>query len=201
MSKTTESPATLREAAQNAAKRFKASWVELAAILVRVRREQSYKQWDHPTFETYCARELFIKPATAQKLTRGYAFLEKHERELMSQPLDKIEPPPFEVIEVLARAEEREQFNDADYARLRDDIWKSEGTAQDRARTMLEQFPPLPPPPAPPATVLKRYAHSVSRLYDEVKPNRQVPAALKERLAALVQDFEELAKHSAEARA
>ena len=104
---------------RGAAKRFKASWVEMGALLVRIRREQSYKQWDHPTFETYCARELFIKPATAQKLTRGYAFLEKHERELMSQPLDGVALAPGVEHRGLPRQGLEEALVDAGIHRLR----------------------------------------------------------------------------------
>jgi hypothetical protein len=201
MSHDHEKPGTLRDAAKAAAKRFKAGWLELGAILTRIRQEKSYTEWDYKTFEDYCGRELFIKADTAHKLTRGYTFLQKHEQDLHKKRMEDIDPPPFEVIEVLAKAEDREQFTDQDYNKLRDEIWHGKGLPQEQAEAMKERYPPPPPAPPAPASQLKRHVKAATALYDALKADRKVPAAIKERAHALLEDLEELSRNHSEARA
>ena len=96
----------------DSAKRFEASWLDLARHLVRVRGEGLWQEWGYATFEAYCAKELRIKKATAQKLVMSYGFLEKHEPEALEDEDRARKTPSFEVIEVLSRAEERGQLDD-----------------------------------------------------------------------------------------
>ena len=95
---------SLRRRVLEGARRFKSSWVELARLLSQVRRQEAWREWGFPSFERYCARELFLRKATADKLTASYGFLERHEPEL-ARAREPRGAPPFEVIEVLSRAE------------------------------------------------------------------------------------------------
>ena len=50
------------------ARRFKASWIELAEALSSVKRSGRWKQWGYESFEAYAQGELRIRQATAEKL-------------------------------------------------------------------------------------------------------------------------------------
>src|SRR6185295_940584 len=98
-------PGSFRQTVLLAAKRFKSSWVELGKLLVKVRNEALFEEWGYPTFEAYCLAEVRIRKATADKLTRSFSFLDKHEPKAMAQD-DIVETAPaFEVVQVLADAE------------------------------------------------------------------------------------------------
>ncbi|MGQ0507159.1 MAG: hypothetical protein ACT4TC_17765, partial [Myxococcaceae bacterium] len=120
------SPGSFRHTVLLAAKRFKATWVELGRMLVRVRDEGSFQEWGYDSFETYCLKELHIRKQTALKLTRSFSFLKKHEpKELASEDIVE-RAPAFEVVEVLADAEERGQLSAEEYRSVRDSIWNQE---------------------------------------------------------------------------
>jgi hypothetical protein len=95
---------SVRRRVLEGARRFKAAWVDFGRLLSEVKREALWREWGYPSFERYCAKELFIRPATAEKLTMSYGFLERHEPAL-ARPQGESRAPPFEVIEVLSRAE------------------------------------------------------------------------------------------------
>ncbi len=185
-------PGTFRHEVLDCARRFKASWVELGAALVRVRREESWKEWGYPSFEAYCTRELHIRRSTAEKLTLSYGFLSKHERAVATDEKAWKQVPAFEVISVLADAEERGAMSPGDYQALREQIW-AERPAHTVAREIRERFPP--PRPGRPAgdDAVKRIARATRRLADEMRACRQIPKPVAERAAALADDLEELA--------
>ena len=62
----------LRQTVLLASKRFKSSWVEMGKLLVQVLDASAYKEWGYDTFDAYCYRELRLKKATVDKLTRSY---------------------------------------------------------------------------------------------------------------------------------
>jgi len=184
-------PGTFRHEVVSAARRFKSSWTELGAMLVRVRKEAAHEAWGYPTFEGYCLKELHIKRQTALKLTSSYAFLEKHEQQLLERPVE--ERPAFEVVEVLAKAEERGQLSDTEYQSIRDEIWRDERPPAALARDLSQRFPAPAPAPQAPALQLRRLASTGRRFAEELGRNGQIPEAVAERAAALADDLEELA--------
>ena len=87
------------------ARRFKASWVELAEALTEVRRSGRWKRWGHGSFDEYARRELHLKPETVDKLTGSFAFLHRKAPEVLardgvSQPL-----PSYQAIDFWRKAE------------------------------------------------------------------------------------------------
>lgn len=184
-------PGTFRFEVLTAARRFKSSWTELGSMLVRVRKEASYEQWGYSTFEAYCLKELHIRRQTALKLTNSYAFLERHERELLEKPPE--ERPAFEVVEVLAKAEERGQLSDHEYQSLRDEIWKDERPPAAVVRDLTQRFPAPAPASPEPAVQVRRYASTARRFAEELAQSKRVPESIAERAAALADDLEELA--------
>ncbi len=57
------------------ARRFKASWLELAEELTSARRRERWRGWGYDSFESYVRSELHLKPETADKLTGSYVYL------------------------------------------------------------------------------------------------------------------------------
>ena len=191
-------PGGLRQTVLLAAKRFKSSWVELGKLLATVRNDGAYQEWGYPSFETYCLSELRIKKQTADKLTRNFGFLEKHEPQVMRTPELAEAAPAFEVVEVLAQAEARGQLSASEYKSIRDSIWNQEKPTSELRAELVEKFP-APEAKTSDTAELKRLWASAKRLSAELHSNRKVPSAIRERAEALVTDLEELVAAKAEA--
>lgn len=186
-------PGTLRHEVLECVRRFKSSWADLGALLVRVQDERRFQEWGFPSFEAYCTRELHLRRATAEKLVLSYRFLSRNERGLASDAAERARAPAFEVVSVLADAERRGQLGPDDYRRLREEIWAPKAPPQVVARELRERFPPPAPPPPPAELQVRRLAQAARRLADELRRCRQVPKAIAERAAALADDVAELA--------
>ncbi len=161
------------------ARRFKASWVELARLLAQVRLEESWQEWGFASFEDYCAKELFLRRGTAEKLAMSYGFLERHEPDL-ARARDVRSTPPFEVIEVLSRAEAAGRLDEKTWSDLREGVIDGEVDRAEVSRALTERFGPAPRPPAPaPEERLGRIAAAAERLAEACEREREVPAALR----------------------
>jgi hypothetical protein len=192
-------PGTFRHTVLLAAKRFKASWVELGKLLVKVRDDALFEQWGYETFESYCAREIHIRKATAYKLVRSFTFLNRHEPKAVASDDIAERAPAFEVVEVLAEAEERGQLTAAEYRDVRDTIWESERPTSELRRELTERFPRPAPAAVADAVVLRRLAQAAKSLASQLGACRRVPKTVAERAAALADDVEELAAQRADA--
>ena len=188
----------LRQTVLIAAKRFKSSWVEMGKLLVEVLQKNAWQEWGHESFDTYCYKELRLKKATVDKLTKSYRFLDKHEPKAMSQDDIAEVAPPFEVIEVLASAEDRGQLSSQEYRSIRDSIWNPEVGTSELKREISDRFP-QPERKVDDSAQLKRFAASARRLADELHSFKRVPKAVAERASALAEDLAELAVPEAEA--
>lgn len=185
---------SVRRRVLEGARRFKAAWVELGRLLTQVRAEELWREWGHPSFERYCSRELFIRPATAEKLTVSYRFLERHEPELARARGDG-RAPPFEVVEVLSRAEEAGRLSQAGWRELRDEVLERPPTPAGMARTLADKFGPPPARPAPRAAErLERLAALARRLAAACGDDPSVPGTLAQRAADLAGDLERLGR-------
>ena len=188
----------LRQTVLLASKRFKSSWVEMGKLLVQVLDASAYKEWGYDTFDAYCYRELRLKKATVDKLTRSYTFLDRHEPKAMSQPDIAEVAPPFEVVEVLAGAESRGELSAQEYRSIRDSIWNPEVNVSELKREIVEKFP-RPEPERDDQAQLKRLAGLANKLADELTAIKKVPRAVAERARALADDVAELVRPDAEA--
>lgn len=186
--------ADFRAQVVESARRFKASWVDLASHLVRVKQEGLWEVWGFSTFEAYCSKELRIKRTTAQKLVASYSFLSRREPDLLTDRSLKERAPSFEVIEVLSRAEERGQLDDRTYAEVRDTLWEQPVDAARLKRELARRFPEPEPPPPPVDLELRRFAAQARKLARDLGGSSRVPRAIAERAAALADDLEELAR-------
>ena len=88
------------------ARRFKASWVELAEALVEARRSQAWERWGYASFEAYAKTELHLRQDTVDKLTRSFTFLKSHAPEVLRRDGVQARIPSLKAVEFLRRAEE-----------------------------------------------------------------------------------------------
>jgi hypothetical protein len=185
-------PGSFRSAVAQAARRFKSSWVELGKSLVKVRNEALFEEWGYPTFDAYCLSELRIRKATADKLVRSFSFLDKHEPERM-QAEDIVEKAPaFEVVEVLAQAEDRGALSAQEYKSVRDSIWNMEKPVSELRREVVEKFPPPEPEAPSDAEQLKRFWNQSKKFAAELRALKAVPRAVCDRADDLAKDLEGL---------
>lgn len=185
---------SMRRRVLEGAQRFKSAWVELGRLLCEVKREELWRQWGYPSFERYCSKELFIRSATADKLTASFGFLERHEPDL-ARARGESKAPPFEVIEVLSRAEAAGRLSDTGWRELRDEVLDRPPTPAAMNRKLAERFGPAPRPPAPAtADRVEKIAALARRLAAACQEETDVPRALAQRAADLAGELEALSK-------
>jgi hypothetical protein len=189
-----ELPASsLRQTLLVTARRFKSIWFELGALLVRVRDQASHQQWGYPTFEDYCWKELRLRRQTVLKLTRSYSFLSKHEPKAALSQQMRQRAPRFEIVEVLAEADEKGGLSPEEYQAVRDSIWSSDKPVSELKREFSERFPALgssgEASPRP-----QRLAYASRKLADDLKAHQGAPRAIVQRAEALAEDVEEWAR-------
>lgn len=182
-----------REEVQRAARAFKASWTGLARVLTRVRDEGLWEGWGFPSFEAYCGKELHIRKATALKLTRSWSFLDRHERHWTPDAPDARPAPAFEVVEVLAEAEERGALDAEEYRSIRDSIWDPDRPVAAVRRELSERFPRPAPEPTSAEVRLGQLARTARRLAEELRVCRGVPASVRTQADDLAAAVESLA--------
>ena len=118
-------PGSERHKVLTAARDFKASWVMLGERLTQVRESGQYAQWGYKTFEHYVRGELRMKPDTATKLTRSFAFLRDHEPTALEAPITR-ELPALDVVDLLSRARDKTKVSDEQLNVIRRDAFDSD---------------------------------------------------------------------------
>ena len=119
-------PDSLRYKILDSAKSFKSSWIELGQYLFSVYKDKLYKDWGYLVFESYCAKEIGIRQATAMKLLKSYSFLERQEPQfLKKEALEDRKPseiPSYESVNALRLAKQSDKLSDSDYESLREEV-------------------------------------------------------------------------------
>jgi hypothetical protein len=128
-----------RLAALRSTQRFKRSWVELAEVLVTIRRDSAYEAWGHEDFYAYCAQELFLKRATVDKLTVSFSTLQRLAPSVLKWDGVEREIPSLQAVDYFSRA-----------------MGTGGGSADDRAANDA-----APAPAPPPREVIKELRHAV----------------------------------------
>lgn len=94
------------------ARDFKRSWVMMAEALVEVRNRESYLDWGYEDFYTYCALELQLKQATADKLTGSYVALKRHAPAVLKRDGLTERIPTCDAVDYFAKALQKNPSND-----------------------------------------------------------------------------------------
>ncbi|HEY7725886.1 MAG TPA: hypothetical protein VH880_11160 [Anaeromyxobacteraceae bacterium] len=183
---------SLRRRTLEGARRFKASWVEMARLLAEVRDGEHWREWGHPSYPAYCARELFIRRQTAEKLAASFGFLERHEPELARG--EGRGAPPFEVVEILSRAEAQGRLPAGAWRELRDEVLERPPLPGALSRQIAERWGPEERPRPPPGERLARLAAAARRLADACADEKRVPRSVAERARALAEALGALAE-------
>jgi len=184
---------SFRRAVLEGVRRFKSAWVEFGKMLSEVRRKELWREWGHASFERYCARELFVRKATADKFTASNGFLERHEPQLARVGRGDGRAPPFEVIEVLSRAEEAGRLTAAGWRELREEVLDRPPSAAALSRRLAERFGPEPEPPPPPRPErVRRIGSLARRLAGACLREAGVPRQIAARAEALADEIESL---------
>lgn len=183
---------SLRRKVLESARRFKSSWLELGRMLSEVRRDGLWREWGYKSFDAYCAKELFIRKQTADKLTMSYGFIERHEPALARGEGPR-PAPSFEVIEVLSRAEAAGRLPEDGWRELREELVERPPTPTALNRQLSERYgaPPRPEPPDE-GERLRKLAALAHRLAAACAGESGVPKAVVERAQALAEDLDEL---------
>jgi hypothetical protein len=101
--------------------------------------------------------------------------------------------PPFEVIEVLSRAEAAGRLSDSGWRELRDEVLERPPTAAGMNRKLAEKFGPPPAPPAPARSDrLARLAQAARRLADACREEAAIPRPVAQRAADLAGEIDAL---------
>jgi hypothetical protein len=90
------------------ARRFKASWIELAEALTAARKHASWRGWGYDSMEAYAKAELRLKPETVDKLTGSYSFLQKRAPGVLKRDPLREPMPSYHAVDFLRRAEDSE---------------------------------------------------------------------------------------------
>lgn len=116
------SPGSPRFRVLAAARDFKASWVELGCQLTEVRKGNEFKTWGHPSFESYCRRELHIKAGTADKLTRSFSYLRDQQPKALEER-EQRELPALDVVDMLSQARDRSSLSQKQLQTIGDEVF------------------------------------------------------------------------------
>jgi hypothetical protein len=90
------------------ARRFKASWLELAEALTNARRHNHWRRWGFETFDEYAKSELHLRPETVEKLTGSFQFLKNKAPDVLRRDGLSAPIPSYQSVDFLRRAEESE---------------------------------------------------------------------------------------------
>ncbi len=178
------------------ARRFKSSWVELAAELSRVKRERTWKRWGFESFEDYGRIELHMRRETMEKLTGSFAFLQRRAPKMLENPTLETKLPSYQAVDWLRRAEES-NLPAATKEEVRRMVVDEGAPVHRIPREVREIVTPIDPEVrAKRATAgLRNVATRLSELLSETAGDGAVPAnvreALAKNLAALLRALEQ----------
>jgi hypothetical protein len=135
------------------ARRFKASWLDLAESLSAVKRSGRWRDWGYDSFEAYAKGELRIRQETADKLTGSYSFLKKRAPAVLTRDALHEPIPSYQAVDFLRRAEASEDA--------------PKGTVEEIRRRVLDDG-------APAATIARTYGDVVFPLDEGRRKARDV---------------------------
>jgi len=192
---------SLRFHVLESARNFKTSWLELGQALYSVYKDKMYKQWDYAAFDTYAARELGIRKATAMKLLRSYYFLEKEEpaylKEGYMESGEVGRLPSYESIDVLRLAKNKKGLDDEDYANFKKEIFQKGKDARQVKRdltALIRERNEVNPEEAAQKrkiTSVKRLLSTLKTLKKEVEVLKLLPSPIIKETASLISKLEQ----------
>ncbi len=192
---------TLRQKASEAAKKHKASWMQLGQYLFSIHKDKLYKAWSFLSFETYCFKELGIKQTTAAKLLKSYSFLEKEEPRFLRAPIEEEESaatlPNYESVNLLRLAKENKKIQPQDFAELREAViekGKEPKEVRAQVQKILLQHEPKDPDKEKASrrnAAIKRLITTLSNTRRELESEGLLPAYLLKQITELSEKLQD----------
>jgi hypothetical protein len=176
------------------ARHFKRSWMELAEGLTRVRNQSAFTRWGFGSYDEYCARELHLRKATADKLTASFGYLADYAPHVLARDGVTEPVPDPETIQTLAKARRDEWVEPRVFESVQAEALSSEVGASSLARRFREIMSQAEPqePGARQAESAVKLAHRLADLLAELS---EVPATLasdvEEQLGRLIHYLDE----------
>lgn len=186
--------------------RFKRSWVELAEVLVAVRKDGSFEAWGYEDFYLYCSQELHLRKATVDKLTISFSTLKRLAPQVLRWDGVEREVPSLQAVDYFGKAVEAANAPPSGRPKQqpREVIKDLRHAVFDEGQSVAElrrRFDPILRPKPKGAAQLEviSKALSVTRKLAELLPEIEGLTAkritdLEKALGGLRQDLEELAE-------
>ena len=191
----------LRNELSGAVKAHNDSWIFIAEKLKKVRDEELYLDWGHPSMLAYCTGELGMSKAKILTFIDSYEFLQRRQPEYFKQPADERPAPIFEAVEVLARAEKNGLLDQKDSPKAKEKldaslakIWRDEEPALAKVKTLEAEYPPVKPQAKTEKEKLGTFSKQFTKVADEIALSSLVPNKVKEEIFRLSQVLADLAK-------
>lgn len=188
---------SLRYRILESAKNFKTSWIQLGQALYTVWKDKLYKEWGYVKFETYTAKEIGIRKATAMKLLKSYYFLEKEEPAYLTESYAKASDsallPGYEAINALRLAKDNKRIEPQEYRQFKNEIFEKGKDAREFRRdlaNLIRERQEL----APEEAWKKRKLSTVKRLLGTLKSLKKEAQVLKLLPSGIIQETSELIK-------
>ena len=133
------------------ARSFKRTWVEMAEVLVKVRKQQAFGAWGYNDFYDYCAAELRITRPTADKLTGSYTALQRYAPAVLKRDGISERIPTPDAVDYFAKALGKDAANDSgerpDYpdevvAELRNAVFEDDASISELRKRFNPVFHP-----------------------------------------------------------
>jgi len=183
------------------AKQHKASWIQLGQHLFSIYKNKLFKDWGYQAFETYCRKELNIKEATASKLIKSYAFLEKEEPRIVKPDYTEEEAPrkipDYEAVNALRLAKNNKNIPTNEFAELRNDVL-NEGKEVKEVRAQVKRILETHAPRETPemqeqkrGTILRRLIGFLNSAKTQLEEEDLVPDYLLKQIETLTQKLED----------
>lgn len=176
------------------ARRFKASWLELAEALTEVARRGRFRSWGYESVEDYAKKELHLRPDTVAKLTASYAFLRKRAPEVLTRDALTEKIPSYQAVEFLRRAEEQEAAPKATLEEVKRKVLDESVPYSSVSREYRAKLFPLEPPQK--RTQVKAAA---TRLRELMRESPDLPAAVRDSVESALARLLEVLGSDAEA--
>jgi len=198
----TMEPDSYRYQVLDSCRQFKNSWIDLGQSLFAVQRDKLFREWGFSTFENYCQKELGVKQATAMKLLKSYAFLEKEDPQYIQDAQEKAregdEPrkfPDVDSVNILRLVKSKEKFSENGYEKLKKKVLEDAVEPQDlrkeiRMMSEREQKDPSEVRADRRVTFFKSTIRGLKDVHREALGSRFLPPTLIEDLEALIDAIE-----------
>ncbi len=172
---------------------FQAAGLNLAPRLAYVGRKELYDRWGYSSLKVYATNELRLTAKEFSDLMASYTFLETFEQKVLSKPTMPTGAPPPAVIALVAKASQRDDFDEEAYAKARPKLWNPDVSDREKLKLVKETFTPVPVE-RPKEVIFAGFAKESRRLAKGVAAEPALPKRARELSEELAEVLEAFAK-------